>query len=76
MTIYAPVYDHGRKCREIENPEELKTLHGSAVCRCIPGVGFIGSIFRADTLFTTPEAVAKYWAGEPVPASERWEVPA
>ena len=76
MTLFAPAYDHGEhKTVIIEHAEQLRPIgtRGS-YCRYIPGVGFIGQIFHAETLFYTAEAVSRYWQKMPVPASERFTV--
>lgn len=76
MTLYAPIYDHGRGCLTIEHAEELRPIYRGAVARIGHVVGyslptFCGPILRVDALFYTAEAVRRYWAREPINEVDR-----
>lgn len=72
MTIYAAVYNYGRKCETIAHAEQLKFIYKDRVCRHIPGVCFIGNSYHVESLFLSPESVWKYWNKEPISTAERW----
>lgn len=69
MTIYFPIYDNGRKIESV-NSEDLRIFCKNSVCRWKNNAGFYGSIYNADSAFTSYESAVKYWNREPIKRNE------
>ena len=76
MKVYVPVFDRGlRRVQELDG--DLLVLMGNSDNTAVyyrPGVGYYGSIWNADTIFTTEEAAWKFWYRDPIAPEEYFKV--
>lgn len=74
MKVYSPVYDNSRKVVELDS-DLLRHMKGTRnAIYYKPNVGYYGTLYNMDTVFTSEEAAWRWWNHDRVLPEEYYKV--